>query len=59
MQGFENKRQEFDLILEKYKGYCELYKIMNRGSAEGITHFEEFYRIWTYLSKKEEHSSVI
>ena len=59
MQGFENKRHEFELILDKYKGYCELYKLMNRGSLEGVTHFEDFYRMWTYFSNKEGHSSGI
>ncbi len=59
MQGFENKRHEFEVILKKYKGYCDLYKMMNGGSLEGATHFEDFYRMWTYHSNKEGHSSVI
>ena len=59
MQGFENKRHEFELILNKYKGYCDLYRLMNQGSLENVTPFEDFYRMWTYFSKKEEHSSVI
>ena len=54
MSAFEHKRVEFDKILERYKAYCELYVIMNNGSLDGVTEFEEFYWTWTYLSNKDE-----
>ena len=59
MQAFENTRSAFNIVLNKYINYCELYKMMNNGSLDGATKFEDFYRSWTYACSEEEHSSVI
>lgn len=48
--GYENRRDQFDKIVKKYKEYIALYRFFNKGSAEGITPFNEFYLEQCYYS---------
>jgi hypothetical protein len=54
MALYENRRENFDLVLKKYKEYIELYRLINNGSIAGATAFDQFYWDYTYYSK---HSS--
>jgi hypothetical protein len=51
MATYENKRVVFAIIEKKYKEYIALYRLVNNGSAEGITSFDDFYWHYTYYSK--------
>jgi hypothetical protein len=51
MSAYESKRIIFAIIEKKYKEYIALYKLINNGSIEGITPFDEFYWNYTYYSK--------
>jgi hypothetical protein len=51
MATYENRRILFTVIEKKYKEYIALYKMVNNGSVQGITPFDEFYWHYTYYSK--------
>jgi hypothetical protein len=51
MATYENRRIVFAVIEKKYKEYIALYKMVNNGSVQGITPFDEFYWHYTYYSK--------
>ena len=51
MATYENRRILFTVIEKKYKEYIALYKMVNNGSVQGITPFDEFYWHYTYSSK--------
>lgn len=49
--GYENRRDQFDKIVKKYKEYISLYKFINNGSLEGLTTFDIFYWEQSYYSQ--------
>lgn len=55
---YENQRVIFDTILIKYEAYRELYRLVNNGSLEGVTGFDDFYWRMTYLTKYADPRSV-
>jgi hypothetical protein len=55
---YENQRVVFDVILRKYKEYVALYKLVNNGSLQGVTGFDDFYWRMTYLAKYQDTRTV-
>jgi hypothetical protein len=55
MSTYESKRIIFAIIEKKYKDYLFLYKMVNNGSLQGATTFEDFYWHYTYYSKYSTH----
>ena len=49
--SFEVRRENFEKILKKYKEYVDLYRMVNHGSEEGVTTFDEFYLRLTYYDR--------
>jgi hypothetical protein len=49
--SFEVRRENFEKLLKKYKEYIELYRLVNNGSTEGVTSFDEFYLRLTYYDR--------
>lgn len=55
---YENQRVVFDTILKKYNAYRALYKLVNNGSLQGVTGFDDFYWSTVYLTKYADPRSV-
>ena len=51
--SYENQRVHFEKIVIHYKEYVKMYRILNRGSVEGITPFAFFYWQTVYFSKHD------
>ena len=56
--SYENQREHFEIIVQKYLDYVALYKLFNSGSAEGVTNFSEFYWRMTYYSNYQNGQKV-
>ncbi len=54
---YENQRVVFVKIEKAYKGYLELYKLINNGSLEGATSFDIFYWRMVYYSKYHDRQT--
>ncbi len=48
---YENQRVMFNVLAKRYHAYCDLYKLLNNGSLQGVTGFGDFYWHMTYISK--------
>lgn len=57
--SYENQRVVFDVIARKYKDYIALYRLLNNGSVQGATTFDDFYWRMTYLSKYQDNRGVM
>jgi hypothetical protein len=44
----------FEVLVKRYNAYCDLYKLLNNGSLEGVTGFDDFYWRMTYISKYQD-----
>ena len=51
---YENQRVVFDVIVRKYKEYIALYRLVNGGSVDGLTPFDQFYWRMVYFSKYQD-----
>ena len=51
---YENQRVMFDVLVKRYNAYKELYKLVNNGSLQGVTGFDDFYWRMTYISKYQD-----
>lgn len=49
--SFEVRRENFEKLLKKYNEYVELYRLVNNGSIDGVTSFDEFYLRLTYYDR--------
>ena len=56
--AYENQRIHFNKIVEKYKGYIDLYKMINNGSAQGATNFGAFYQRMTYYTNYSDPTDI-
>ncbi len=52
MLQYEQRRENFNKILESYLDYVALYKLFNKGSTKGVTPFNIFY--WRMTNKAED-----
>jgi hypothetical protein len=49
MMQYEQRRENFNKILEAYLDYVALFKLFNKGSIKGVTPFYIFY--WRMTNK--------
>ena len=55
---FQGDRKNFLKLVQRYNGYVELYALLNNGSKEGITPFEEFYWRFSYQVKYDDPAAL-
>ena len=55
---FESKNENYNKILSKYIDYLHLYKLMNNGSIENATSFEDFYWELVFHGEYRENSQI-
>jgi len=54
----ETTREHFNVIVQKYMDYLNLYRYFNNGSMEGITPFDQFYWRMTYYVKYHDTTKI-
>ncbi len=54
MLQYEQRRENFNKVLEAYLDYVSLYKLFNKGSTKGVTSFEAFYWRMTFRRNPAE-----
>ena len=59
MMEYEVRRERFNGIVKNYYEYLMLYKMLNHGSLEGCTPFEQFYWRFTYEVKYDEPERIL
>tara|TARA_B100000902_G_C26526150_1_gene535632 strand:- start:129 stop:317 length:189 start_codon:yes stop_codon:yes gene_type:complete len=55
---YETNRDNFEKIIRDYLAYLKLYKMVNNGSAEGVSKFEDFYWQNNYYVRYEDPSRI-
>ncbi len=58
MMDFESTNENYNKILEKYIEYLALYKMMNNGSLDNATPFEQFYWELVYFGEYRDINQI-
>ena len=58
MSTFDAHRENFNIIVESYLNYVALYKLINNGSIDGVTPFDQFYWRFTYYQKYQDPERI-
>ncbi|MBX9703600.1 MAG: hypothetical protein K2X39_05555 [Silvanigrellaceae bacterium] len=48
---FQSTNKEYIKLKKSYEQYLAVYKLLNKGSLEGVTSFSDFYIYRTFTSK--------
>lgn len=55
---FDVNRENFEKIINSYKDYIKLYRLINNGSIEGITPFDEFYWRFSFTVRYQDSTEI-